>query len=93
MYCQNCGSEIDETTSICPYCGQASNNSEIIRNKDIKIQEMEKKVAQLEQIVKERPKSSVRKNMFTQFQPWIFITPIVFVIVFFVFFILLISLR
>ncbi|MFX0022894.1 MAG: zinc-ribbon domain-containing protein [Candidatus Hermodarchaeota archaeon] len=93
MYCQNCGSEIDQTASICPYCGQTNKTSEIIRNKDIKIQEMEKKIAELEQIIKERPKSTVRKNLFNQFQPWIFITPILFVIVFFVFFILLISLT
>ncbi|MFW9818671.1 MAG: zinc-ribbon domain-containing protein [Candidatus Thorarchaeota archaeon] len=92
MYCQNCGSEIDQTASICPYCGQTNNNSEIIKSKDNKIQDMEKKIAELEEIINERPKSTIRKNIFNQFQPWIFITPIVFVIVFFVFFMLLISL-
>ena len=92
MYCQNCGSEIDSTASICPYCGQPNNNSKIIRNKDIKIQEMEQKIAELEHIIRERPKSSNRKNILNSFQPWIFITPILFVIVFFVFFMLLINL-
>jgi uncharacterized membrane protein YvbJ len=93
MYCQNCGSEIDQNATVCPYCGQVNRNSDIIKKKDIKIQEMERKIEELEQIVKERSKSPIRKNIFNQFQPWIFITPIVFVIVFFVFFMLLISMR
>ncbi len=93
MYCSNCGSEIDQNASVCPYCGQVNNKSDAIKKKDIKIQEMEQKIAELEQIIKERPRSTIKKNVFNQFQPWIFITPIVFVIVFFVFFMLLISFR
>ncbi len=93
MYCQNCGSEIDQNANVCPYCGQTNNNTDIIREKDIKIQEMEQKITELEQIVKQRQGSTVKKNIFNPFQIWIFVVPIVFVIVFFVFFILLINLT
>ncbi|MFW9969778.1 MAG: zinc-ribbon domain-containing protein [Candidatus Odinarchaeota archaeon] len=93
MYCQNCGSELDQNAMLCPYCGQVNNNSDIIRNKDLKIQEMEQKITELEQIIKERPRSKIKKTGINQFQPWIFIFPIVFVILFFVLFIVLVSIR
>jgi uncharacterized membrane protein YvbJ len=93
MYCKNCGSKIDQKATVCPYCGQFNSSADIIRRKDIKIQELEQKIANLEKIVKEKPGLSVKKTRINQFQPWIFITPIVFVIVFFVFFILLVSIR
>jgi uncharacterized membrane protein YvbJ len=92
MYCQNCGSEIDQNASICPFCGQANKNPDIIRSKDIKIQELEQKIAKLEQDVKETSNSPFKKKNFNPF-PWVFIVPIVFVIVFFLFFILLITMT
>lgn len=93
MYCQNCGSEIDQNSNVCPYCGQMNSNSEAIKRKDIKIQELEQKIEKLEKIVEQKSSIALKKTRINQFQPWIFITPIVFVIVFFVFFILLISIR
>jgi uncharacterized membrane protein YvbJ len=92
MYCQNCGSEIDQNASICPFCGQANRNIDLIKSKDIKIQELEQKIAKLEQTIKEKSNSSFKKNIFNPF-PWFFIIPIVFVIVFFVFFMLLINMT
>ncbi|MFW9875346.1 MAG: zinc-ribbon domain-containing protein [Candidatus Thorarchaeota archaeon] len=91
MYCQNCGSEIDQNIMVCPYCGQVNNNSEAIREKDIKIQELEQKISNLEQNIREGSRSGVKKAGINVFQPWIFIVPIVFVILFFVLFIILVS--
>ncbi|MFX0145708.1 MAG: zinc-ribbon domain-containing protein, partial [Candidatus Hodarchaeota archaeon] len=78
MYCQNCGSEIDQNAVVCPYCGQVNTNSDIIKKKDAKIQEMEQKIVELEQVIKQEPVSKVKKSGINQFQPWIFIFPIVF---------------
>ncbi|MFX1411284.1 MAG: zinc-ribbon domain-containing protein [Promethearchaeota archaeon] len=93
MYCQNCGSEIDMSAKICPYCGRMVNISEVIQQKDTKIQEMEQKVSELEQLVKERSKSTNKTIKENFFQPWIFIFPIVFLVLFFTFFIILVSVR
>ncbi|MFX1385294.1 MAG: zinc-ribbon domain-containing protein [Promethearchaeota archaeon] len=93
MYCQNCGSEIDQNANICPYCGQVNSNSDVIRKKDIKIQEMEQKIEELEQIVKKRSITPSKKTGFNMLQPWIFIAPILFVIAFFVLFIILVTIR
>ncbi|MDX1799135.1 MAG: zinc-ribbon domain-containing protein [Candidatus Lokiarchaeia archaeon] len=92
MYCQNCGSEIDQNASICPFCGQANKNTDIMRSKDIKIQELEQKIAKLEEDVKTKSNSPFKKNIFNAF-PWFFVVPIVFVIVFFLLFILLITMT
>ena len=62
MYCKNCGSEIDQNANVCPYCGETSNSTDIIKKKDIKIREMEQKIAELERIVKEQPRSAVKKK-------------------------------
>ncbi len=93
MYCQNCGSEIDVSAKICPYCGRIINISEVIQQKDTKIQEMEQKISELEQIVKEGSKSTNKAIKENLFQPWIFIFPVVFVVLFFMFFIILVAIR
>ncbi|MFX0038782.1 MAG: zinc-ribbon domain-containing protein [Promethearchaeota archaeon] len=93
MYCQNCGSEIDQNAIVCPYCGQVNSSSDIVKEKDIKIQEMEQKIAELEHAINVGSKSTVKKSGINQFQPWIFIFPIVFVILFFVLFMILVSIR
>ncbi|MBY8992468.1 MAG: zinc ribbon domain-containing protein [Candidatus Lokiarchaeota archaeon] len=93
MFCQNCGSEIDQNYQICPYCGQNNRSSDIRDDKDIKIQELEQKVAELEQAIKEGSKSMDKKWPFNLFQPWFFIFPLVFVVLFFVLFMVLISIR
>ncbi len=93
MYCQNCGSEIDQNAMVCPYCGQVNSSSDIIRKKDIKIEEMEQKIAKLEEIVKEGSRSTTKKAGIKIFQPWIFIFPIVFLILFFTLFIILVTIR
>ncbi|MFW9828407.1 MAG: zinc-ribbon domain-containing protein [Candidatus Thorarchaeota archaeon] len=92
MYCQNCGSEIGQNDLICPFCGQRNGSSEVLKEKDNKIQELEQKIAKLESIIKEEPKSIFKKAGLNHFQPWIFIFPIVFVILFFVLFIILVKL-
>ena len=93
MFCQNCGSEIDPNYQICPYCGQNNSSSNTLNEKDIKIQELEQKVTELEHIIKEGPKSSDKKGLFNLFQPWFFIFPLVFVVLFFVLFMVLVSIR
>jgi uncharacterized membrane protein YvbJ len=47
-YCQNCGAERVSNASICPYCGYIFNNFHEIDDKEIKIKELEQKLAQLE---------------------------------------------
>lgn len=92
MYCQNCGSELDQNDLLCPYCGQRNFNSIILMEKDNKIQELEKKIVELEIIVKDKPSSRFKKSGIFNFQPWILIFPIVFVVLFFVLFMILVSL-
>lgn len=92
MYCQNCGAEINEDTTVCPYCGLLSKGSSIIQEKDLKIQALEQKIVELELAFQQVSRRRNRKSGITQFQPWIFIFPILFVVVFFVFFIVLVSL-
>ncbi|MFX0083588.1 MAG: zinc-ribbon domain-containing protein [Candidatus Hodarchaeota archaeon] len=93
MFCQNCGSEIDQNYQICPYCGQKNSSSDTMNEKDIKIRELEQKVAELEQIIEEGSKSTNKKGFNNLLQPWIFIFPIVFVVLFFVLFMALVSIR
>ena len=67
MYCQNCGSEIDKSIEICPYCGNINNISKVIQQKDIKIQEMEQKISELERLVKQGSKlrgKTIKENFF-----------------------------
>lgn len=93
MYCSNCGAKIDQNYRICPYCGQKSSSSDLEDDKDIKIRDLEQKVAELEQVIKEGSKPKDKKDSFNLFQPWIFIFPLVFVVLFFVLFIVLVSIR
>ncbi|MFX0030172.1 MAG: zinc-ribbon domain-containing protein [Candidatus Hermodarchaeota archaeon] len=93
MYCQNCGAEVDQNYRICPYCGQENINPEFINEKNNKIRDLEQKVTELENIIKEGSKSSDKKGPFNFFQPWIFIFPLVFVVLFFVLFMVLVSIR
>ena len=92
MYCTECGSKLDENAKVCPYCGQAI-NSKIQDEKDLKIQELQKKVINLEESVKEKARFFNRKNNENRVQPWIFIFPMVFFVLFFVFFIILVAIR
>jgi hypothetical protein len=92
MYCQNCGAKVDQNYRICPFCGQ-SNNSNIMDAKESKIRELEQKVADLEQTINNTSKSKDPKWPFGFIQPWMFIFPLLFVVIFFVFFIMLVSIR
>ncbi|UCC20633.1 MAG: zinc-ribbon domain-containing protein [Promethearchaeota archaeon] len=91
MYCQNCGTAIDQNATLCPYCGQVTDKSDEISQKEIKIQELEQKISKLEQTIKETSKKKFKKVGLFPFQPWFFIIPIVFVILFFVLFMILVS--
>jgi len=92
MYCMNCGSEIGENVDICPFCGKSNKRPDLLTQKEKKIQDLEQKVKQLEEslVKKEKLGGGMFGNF--NFQPWIFITPIVFVILFFVLFFVLVSL-
>jgi uncharacterized membrane protein YvbJ len=91
MYCQNCGSEIGMNDKICPYCGQASENFKVLQEKDNMIQELEQKIIKLEGLIREKSKSGNTFPRPNSFMPWIFIFPFVFMVLFFVFFIILVS--
>jgi uncharacterized membrane protein YvbJ len=95
LYCQHCGSELEQNYRICPYCGQnvSSSNVDIMDEKDIKIRELEQKIANLEQIIRQKSSSKEKNWPFNLFQPWFFIFPLVFVILFFVLFMVLVGIR
>ena len=48
-YCHNCGANIEVGINVCPYCGQAFKVNEEISDKDLKIQELERKIDKLEE--------------------------------------------
>ena len=93
MYCQNCGAEIGDDANVCPYCGISVHTAQIVEEKDKKIAEMEKKIQRLEALASqsagETSKSSSDGDT-PEFQPWIFLFPLVFFVLFFVFFIILV---
>ncbi|MFW9938015.1 MAG: zinc-ribbon domain-containing protein [Candidatus Thorarchaeota archaeon] len=90
MFCQECGSEIENTATVCPFCGKINSNSDVIQQKDLKIQELEQKVAKLEEFVTHKPKKATRSFNPMMFL-FIFILPLAFLVLFFVFFIILVS--
>jgi len=50
-YCHNCGAKIESNITICPYCGQSfdkKDKKQVNSEKDLKIQELELKIATLE---------------------------------------------
>ncbi|MFX1326241.1 MAG: zinc-ribbon domain-containing protein [Promethearchaeota archaeon] len=90
MYCTNCGAEIGEHVKTCPYCGKPNEKKDFMVQKDIKIQELEQKIVQLEAKIA-RGKESHR-GLFGE-NRWmilVFIFPLVFFIMFFTFFIILV---
>ena len=91
MFCQNCGSEIEEHDKVCPYCGQVNKYFEVLKEKDNIIQQLEQKVIKLEELVREGSKLERKFPKPNSFMPWIFIFPFVFMVLFFVFFIVLVS--
>ncbi|MFX1476491.1 MAG: zinc-ribbon domain-containing protein [Promethearchaeota archaeon] len=93
MYCTECGSKLDENAIVCPYCGEEKIISNAVDEKDLKIQELEKKIIKLEESNKERRWFSSKKAEENRVQPWIFIFPLVFFVLFFVFFIILVAIR
>ena len=92
MYCQNCGSEIEQNTKICPYCGEQNNISNALSEKDNKIKELEQKIVNLEQSVNSQVRSGIKKTYNPNKFMWIiFVFPIVFLVLFFTLFIILAS--
>jgi uncharacterized membrane protein YvbJ len=92
MYCQNCGSEIEQNTKICPYCGEQNNITEVLSEKDKKIKELEQKILNLEQNINSQVRSRVKRTYHPNKFMWIiFVFPIAFLITFFVFFTILAS--
>ena len=83
FYCQNCGTKIESTEKFCSFCGFSFEQKAKSDEKDARINELEQKIARLEQ-------RQVKKTTSRAFSPWIAIVPIAFVAVFFGFFILLI---
>ena len=83
LYCQNCGAKRDSVSSYCSYCGFQFEEKSDSEEKDIKIKELEQKIARLEQ-------KQVKDTRSGTFSPWMAIVPIFFVAAFFGFFILLI---
>jgi len=86
-YCPNCGKKRNEFENFCEACGYSFTPTNKIEEKDKKIQSLEEKIIQLEKILDERKNDS---NTDSNPSPWIFITPILFFIVFFGFVFLII---
>ena len=83
FYCQNCGAKIEPETRFCSFCGFSFDEKSESEDKDTRINELEQKIARLEQSQIKKPRSS-------PFSPWMAVVPIAFVAAFFGFFILLI---
>jgi uncharacterized membrane protein YvbJ len=90
MFCQECGSEIENKATVCPYCGKINSNSDVVQQKDLQIQELEQKVAKLEEFAINKPKK-INKSFNPMMFLLIFIFPLAFLVLFFVFFIILVS--
>ncbi|MEJ2295676.1 MAG: zinc-ribbon domain-containing protein [Candidatus Lokiarchaeota archaeon] len=92
MYCQNCGSKVDDNTYVCSFCGYSIEKVNDIAQKDRQIQELKEKVNQLEQTFSntttgENTSIFNNKMMFLV----IFVLPIAFVVFFFVLFFILVN--
>ena len=61
-YCQNCGAKIEVGINICPFCGQFFSKKEETSEKDLKIQELERKIENLEK-KKSSPMGFANQNM------------------------------
>ena len=83
FYCQNCGAKIESVEKFCSFCGFSFEEKIESSDKDARIDELEQKIARLEQ-------RQVKKTTSRAFSPWLAIVPIAFIAVFFGFFILLI---
>jgi uncharacterized membrane protein YvbJ len=92
MFCKYCGSEIEDNIKVCPFCGKSNEKPDLLTQKENKIQDLEQKVKILEERLEKNNRP--RRNFFGDFNflPWIFIVPVVFVVLFFVLFFVLVSL-
>ena len=83
FYCQNCGAKIEFAEKFCSFCGFSFEKSTNTDEKDARINELEQKIARLEQ-------GQVKKTASSSFSPWMAILPIGFVAAFLGFFALII---
>ncbi len=83
FYCQNCGAKIEFAGKFCSFCGFSFEKSTNTDEKDARINELEQKIARLEQ-------GQVKKTASSSFSPWMAILPIGFVAAFLGFFALII---
>lgn len=79
-YCPNCGSMKEENSKVCRYCGYIFEKLDINSDKDRRIRELEMKIERLEK--EQKPKS---QSFQSDTSPWVFIMPIAFVAIFFLF--------
>ena len=83
FYCQNCGAKIESAEKFCSFCGFSFEKNTSTDEKDARINELEQKIARLEQ-------GQVKKTASSSFSPWMAILPIGFVAAFLGFFALII---
>ena len=83
FYCQNCGAKIESAEKFCSFCGFSFEKNTNTDVKDARINELEQKIARLEQ-------RQVKKTASSSFSPWMAILPIGFVAAFLGFFALII---
>lgn len=84
-YCSNCGAKREFDEKVCSLCGNVFQEEQPIIDKDARIRELEQKLAHLEQnVIKDNPKKVEKIS------PWIFITPLAFMIIFLGFFFLIV---
>ena len=86
FYCQNCGAKIESAQKFCSFCGFSFEVKDESAGKDARINELELKIARLEQ----REQGQVKKTISGSFSPWMAILPIGFVAAFLGFFALII---
>lgn len=90
MYCTNCGADIGENVKTCPYCGKSNEKKDLMEQKDMKIQELEQKIVQLEAKIAGNKESHLGLFGGNRWMFLVFIFPLVFFIMFFTFFIILV---
>jgi len=78
-YCQECGSRREENSKVCKFCGYFFENIGNTSEKDKMIEKLKKKIEQLEKELQSKNQTDQSNN------PWIFIMPIAFVAIFFLF--------
>ena len=90
MFCQNCGAKIEDDVVVCPFCGFSNESNHKLSQKDLKIQELQEKIMQLEQTVSNTSVNKKDRGLNNRMMfAFIIIFPMAFLIFFFLLFFIL----